>query len=57
MRLWGVRVSKGPIVPLDSTIAGVNWVTSHAAEIEVANMSLGFPGYQVALDEAIAEYC
>lgn len=44
-RLWAVRV-------LDDTgngswssvICGVDWVTAHAAEIEIANMSLAGPG-------------
>jgi subtilisin family serine protease len=45
-RIWAVKVladnGKGEGVGYESWIlAGVDWVTSHAKEIEVANMSLG----------------
>ncbi|MCS4538211.1 MAG: S8 family serine peptidase [Thaumarchaeota archaeon] len=54
-KLWAVKV-------LDNSgsgwmswiIAGVDWVTSHAGEIEVANMSLGCECKSDALDKAIA---
>jgi subtilisin family serine protease/sugar lactone lactonase YvrE len=53
-RLWAVRVlnneGKGS---LSWIIAGVNWVTAHAGEIEVANMSLGCPCSAPALETAI----
>ena len=35
-------------------IAGIDWVTEHADEIEVANMSLGSTGYLQSLRDAIA---
>jgi subtilisin family serine protease len=41
-RLWAVRVLNGNGEALESwVIAGVDWVTAHADQIEVANMSLG----------------
>jgi subtilisin family serine protease len=54
-RLWSVRVSETSSVPLSATIAGVNWVTAHASQIEAANMSLLFMGYQTPLAEAISK--
>ncbi|MGH9910037.1 MAG: S8 family serine peptidase, partial [Nitrososphaerales archaeon] len=53
-RLWAVKV-------LDYTgsgylswiISGIDYVTSHASEIEVANMSLGFKGSTTSGDQAI----
>lgn len=53
-RVWSVAV-------LDSTgsgflswvIAGIDWVTQHAAEIEVANMSLAWQGNSAAARTAI----
>jgi subtilisin family serine protease len=53
-RLWAVKV-------LDSNgsgysswiIAGIDWVTGNADKIEVANMSLGGPGYNQAEFDAI----
>lgn len=53
-RLWAVKV-------LDSTgsgylswiISGIDYVTAHASEIEVANMSLGFQGSTSSGDQAI----
>jgi subtilisin family serine protease len=53
-RLWSVRV-----LDFDGTgyaswvIAGVDYVAQHAAEIEVANMSLGFAGNVASLRTAI----
>ena len=53
-RLWGVKVLDATgSGTLGCVIAGIDYVTSHAAEIEVANMSLGFRGTSTALDEAI----
>jgi subtilisin family serine protease len=54
-RLWSVRV-------LDNSgsgwmswiVAGVDWVTARAGQIEVANMSLGCACASAALDQAIA---
>jgi subtilisin len=51
-RLWSVRIGK-TAPDLSATIAGIEWVTSHADDIEVANMSLGF-GLDPLLAEAIA---
>jgi len=53
-RLWGVRVlSAGGVGYTSWIIAGVDWVTAHASQIEVANMSLGCACKMPALDEAI----
>ena len=53
-RLWAVKVlAASNSGPLSSVIAGVDYVTEHADDIEVANMSLGFVGVSVALDTAI----
>lgn len=44
-RLWAVRVlDEAGNGSWSSVICGVDWVTAHAAEIEVANMSLAGPG-------------
>jgi len=41
-RLWGVKVlTDSGSGSMSGVIAGVDWVTAHAAQIEVANMSLG----------------
>ena len=54
-RLWGVKVlDANGFGSLGCVIAGVDYVTSNAAEIEVANMSLSFQGSSSALDAAIA---
>ena len=54
-KLWGVKVLDATgSGTLGCVIAGVDYVTSHADEIEIANMSLGFEGSSSALDEAIA---
>jgi hypothetical protein len=34
-------------------LAGIEWVTAHADEIEVANLSLGWQGYSAAAHDAI----
>ena len=53
-RLWGVKVLKDNGSGYNSwVIAGIDWVTSHANDIEVANMSLG-GGNSAALCNAIA---
>ena len=52
-RLWGVKVLNDYGEGYYSwIIAGVEWVTAHADQIEVANMSLGGPDYP-PLNEAI----
>ncbi len=53
-RLWAVRVlnSKGS-ASFSWVIAGVDWVTAHSSEIEVANMSLG--GYYGGGPDPVAE--
>ena len=44
-RLWAVRVLTSQGMGTESSvICGIDWVTAHAATIEVANMSLGGPG-------------
>jgi len=44
-RLWAVRVlDESGNGSWSSVICGVDWVTAHAAEIEIANMSLAGPG-------------
>jgi tripartite motif-containing protein 71 len=53
-RLWSVRVLTDGGWGYDSWIvAGIDWVTAHADQIEVANMSLGGFGESPPLDEAI----
>jgi len=55
-RIWSVKVfdtSGG--MSLSNLIAGINWVTAHSSQIEVANVSLHCPGCApAALREAIA---
>jgi subtilisin family serine protease len=54
-RMWSVRALNNQGWGYESWIVGgVDWVTSHAAEIEVANMSLGCECAQPALEEAIS---
>jgi len=44
-RLWPVRVlNNSGSGSFSAIICGIDWVTAHASEIEVANMSLGGPG-------------
>ncbi len=53
-RLWAVKVFRDDGVGYCSwAIAGVDWVTSHAGEIDVANMSLTSEGSSQALIDAI----
>lgn len=53
-RLWAVKVLEDDGSSVGSQlIAGVDYVTQHADEIEVANMSLGGDGEFQALDDAI----
>ncbi|MFB3789225.1 MAG: S8 family serine peptidase [bacterium] len=53
-RLWPVKVlDANGSGSLSSVIAGVDWVTRHASDIEVANMSLSSVGYSQILHTAI----
>jgi subtilisin family serine protease len=53
-RMWAVKVlSDGGSGAESRVIAGVDWVTAHANEIEVANMSLGCLCAMFALDKAV----
>jgi len=53
-RLWAVKVLRNDGSGYISwVIAGIDWVTARADQIEVANMSLGFEGSSSALNEAI----
>jgi subtilisin family serine protease len=53
-RVWAVKVLNDENEGIDSTIvAGIDWVTAHASEIEVANMSLGGTEQSPAEDKAI----
>lgn len=53
-RLWAVKVlGANGSGPLSDIIAGIDWVTENAAQIEVANMSLGGHGFSTALRTAI----
>lgn len=53
-RLWAVEVlDKNGFGRLSDVIAGINWVTARAAQIEVANMSLGAQGKSNAFRTAI----
>jgi len=55
-RLWGVKVlSKSGSGYTSWIIAGIDYVTANAAQIEVANMSLGCECQSAAQDEAIAK--
>ncbi len=55
-RLWGVKVlSKSGSGYTSWIIAGIDYVTANAAEIEVANMSLGCECVSTAQDDAIAK--
>lgn len=53
-RLWSVKVldasGQGSVSQI---VAGIDWVTAHAALIDVANMSLGCECQSDALDQAI----
>jgi subtilisin family serine protease len=45
-RLWAVRVLNAQgSGSFAQVICGIDWVTAHASTIEVANMSLGGPGF------------
>ncbi len=53
-RLWAVRVLDNSASGyLSWIIDGIEWVTAHADQIEVANMSLGWQGYSAAARTAI----
>ena len=53
-RLWAVKVLNSSGSAYESNIvAGIDWVTQNAAEIEVANMSLGGSGFSQAEYDAI----
>jgi subtilisin family serine protease len=53
-RIWSVRVlNNNGSGRLSWIIAGIDWVTAHAGDIEVANMSLGGQGLSSALRTAI----
>jgi subtilisin family serine protease len=55
-RLWAVKVlSDSGSGSFSQVIAGVDWVTAHAAEIEVANMSIGSSASLPALNTAITK--
>ena len=55
-RIWGIKVLEGPLGsgPTSDVIAGIEYATSRASEIEVINLSLGGPGTSQATDDAIA---
>jgi subtilisin family serine protease len=54
VRLWGVKVLDKNGEGTQATVtAGVDWVTSKAKDIEVANLSLGCECSQPTLEEAI----
>jgi subtilisin family serine protease len=53
-RIWSVKVlNAAGSGTFSQVIAGVDWVTAHASEIEVANMSIGSNSTVFALNEAI----
>ena len=54
-RIWGIKVLGGPLGsgPTSDVIAGIDYATARASEIEVVNMSLGGPGTSRATDDAI----
>ena len=43
-RLWSVKTFESTTTSESALVAGVNWVTAHASEIEVANASWGCNG-------------
>ena len=54
-RLWAVKVlDSGGNGSISAIIAGIDWVTARASQIEVANMSLGCECFSSALNTAIA---
>ncbi len=54
-RIWAVRVLGNTGGGYESwLVAGVDWVTAHSSQIEVANMSLGCVCPLTALEEAIS---
>ena len=54
-RLWAVKVlDRNGAGSISTVIAGIDYVTSHASEIDVANMSLGCECQSAALDAAIS---
>lgn len=54
-RLWGIRVMQDDgSISSREVIAAVDYVATHASEIEVANMSLGIVGGSAAVDAAIS---
>ena len=53
-RLWAVKVLNGTgSGPISTIIAGIDYVTQHANEIDVANLSFGCECPSKALDTAI----
>jgi len=54
-RLWAVKVlDRSGSGYLSDVVKGIDYVTSHANEIDVANMSLGCQCYSLAMNNAIA---
>ncbi|MFC9328911.1 S8 family serine peptidase [Kitasatospora sp. NPDC057015] len=53
-RLWSVKVlnSEGE-GSTEEIVNGIDWVTAHSDEIEVANLSLGFDGTEQAVVDAV----
>ncbi|MGW4652231.1 S8 family serine peptidase [Kitasatospora sp. NPDC004289] len=53
-RLWSVKVlnSQGS-GSTEEIVNGIDWVTAHAGEIEVANISIGFDGDVQAVKDAV----
>ncbi|MFF2040827.1 S8 family serine peptidase [Kitasatospora sp. NPDC058170] len=53
-RLWSVKSlnSKGS-GSTEEIVNGIDWVTAHAAEIEVLNLSLGFDGTVQSVNDAV----
>ncbi|GIG56758.1 hypothetical protein Lfu02_11300 [Longispora fulva] len=53
-RLWSVKVlDKEGSGDSAGIVAGIDWVTAHAADIEVANISIGFDGTVQAVNDAV----
>jgi subtilisin len=53
-RIWAVRTfNKSGTGYVSWLIKGIDWVTAHAEEIEVANMSVSWMGYSQAAHQAI----
>ncbi|MEK2495038.1 S8 family serine peptidase [Kitasatospora purpeofusca] len=53
-RLWSVKsLNKEGSGSTEEIVNGIDWVTAHADEIEVVNISIGFDGTERAVNDAV----